>query len=102
MLGHIIEWFYHDLAGIQRDPTEPGFKKIIIKPTIVGDLTWVKASFNSVHGKITSEWKFENGQVTLHVNIPANTTATVFMPGKAASAPPHQVVSGDYTFTGAI
>ena len=53
MLGHIMEWFYHDLAGIQ--PGAPGFKEIVIKPTIVGDLTWVKASYNSIHGPIVSE-----------------------------------------------
>ena len=40
MLGQITEWFYHDLAGIQCDPAGPGFRKIIIKPAFVGDLTW--------------------------------------------------------------
>ena len=39
MLGHIEEWFYRGLGGISSDPSGPGFKKIIIKPQIVGDLT---------------------------------------------------------------
>ena len=52
MLGQLMEWFYHDLAGIGIG--EPGFKKIIIKPNLVGDISWVKASYNSIHGKITS------------------------------------------------
>ena len=39
MLGHIMEWFFADLAGIQRDPYAPAFKKIIIKPAICDDLT---------------------------------------------------------------
>ncbi|MBC8097047.1 MAG: family 78 glycoside hydrolase catalytic domain, partial [Akkermansiaceae bacterium] len=52
MLGHIMEWFYHDLAGIQLDPRAPGFKHFNIRPQIVGDLTEVKGSYESVRGKI--------------------------------------------------
>ena len=50
MLGHITEWFYHDLAGIQWDPALPGFQHVIIKPAFVGGMTWVNASYNSVRG----------------------------------------------------
>ena len=84
MLGQLNEWFFHDLAGIQSDPSGPGFAKIIIKPALPGDLTHVKAAYNSVHGKITSEWTREARRVTLNITIPANTTATVFMPASAA------------------
>ncbi|MEY4488270.1 MAG: hypothetical protein RIQ79_778 [Verrucomicrobiota bacterium] len=80
MLGQINEWFYHDLAGIQPDPVGPGFKRIIIRPAIVGDLAWVKAAYASPHGRIVSAWKREGSRLTLEVTIPANTTATVFVP----------------------
>lgn len=84
MLGNVTEWFYHDVAGIQSDPGGPGFKKIIIKPQPVGDLTWVKASYDSAHGKIVSHWRRENGQFRLNVTIPPNTTATVLVPSSSA------------------
>ena len=80
MLGQIMEWFYHDLAGIGPDPAGPGFKKIIIRPQPVGNLKWVKASYDSIRGRISSEWKWSNGRFALKVTIPANTTATVFVP----------------------
>ena len=51
MLGHIMEWFYADLAGIRPDPAAPGFKRIIIKPTLVGDVTWVKARYDCGYGR---------------------------------------------------
>lgn len=86
MLGQIQEWFYHDLAGIGGNPTGPGFKKIIIHPQPVGDLTWVKASYNSIRGKIVSDWKRNNDKFTLNLTIPANTTATVYVPAKSADA----------------
>jgi hypothetical protein len=82
MLGHIMEWFYHDLAGIGIDPSVPAFKKVVIKPATPGDLTWVKASYNSIFGKIESHWAIANGQLNLQVTIPANTTAEVYVPAK--------------------
>jgi alpha-L-rhamnosidase len=84
MLGQIMEWFYHDLAGIQNDPESAGFKKIIINPQPVGDVTWTRASYNSIHGKIICDWKLGGGKFTLRVTIPANTTATVYVPAKSA------------------
>ena len=80
MLGQIMEWFYNDLAGIAPDPTGPGFKKIIIHPQPVGDVTWAKAAYHSVHGRIASEWKKTDGKFILNLEIPASTTATVYLP----------------------
>lgn len=80
MFGDISAWFYRALAGITPDPAKPGFGHIFIKPQIVGDLTWAKGVYNSVRGKIVSEWKKEGDVLTLHVEIPANTKATVFIP----------------------
>jgi alpha-L-rhamnosidase len=84
MLGQIIEWFYQDLCGIDSDPVGPGFKKIIIKPSPVGDLKWARASYDSIRGKITSDWKRDGDRFTLKVTIPPNTTATVFVPARSA------------------
>ena len=86
MLGQIQEWFYHDLAGIQNAPDSAGFKKIVINPQPVGDVTRVNASYNSIRGKIVSDWKRDGGKFTLKISIPANTTATVFVPAKSANA----------------
>ena len=76
-------WLYQGLAGIQGDPEAPGFKNVIIKPAFVGDLTWVKAHHDSPYGRIVSNWKRENGRVTMKVTIPANSTATVYVPANA-------------------
>ena len=86
MLGQINEWFFHDLAGIQPDPAIPGFEKIIIKPAPVGDLTWVKASFDSVRGRIVSEWTNGPDGLTMNVTIPPGTTATVYVPASDPDA----------------
>jgi hypothetical protein len=86
MLGQIQEWFYHDLAGIQNAPGSAGFKKIAIRPAVVGDVTWVKASYNSIRGKIVAGWKRDGKKFSLNLTIPPNTAATVFLPAPSADA----------------
>ena len=80
MLGQIMEWFYGDLGGITIDPASPGFKNILIHPQPTGDVTWAKCAYNSIHGRIAVEWKKADGKFSLKLEIPANTTATVFLP----------------------
>ncbi|MEN3323123.1 glycoside hydrolase family 78 protein [Mariniflexile soesokkakense] len=80
MMGQIEEWFYRSLAGIVPDEAYPGFKHFFIQPEMVGDMTFVKASYKSVYGMIVSEWKKEDETFTLNIEIPANTTATVKLP----------------------
>ncbi|MDR1336565.1 MAG: glycoside hydrolase family 78 protein [Tannerella sp.] len=76
----ISGYFYKYLAGIQYDPEKPGFKHIIINPSFVKDLSHVDACHDSPYGRIGCSWKRENGEITLHIAIPANTTATVCLP----------------------
>jgi hypothetical protein len=80
MLGHITEWFYHDLAGIQWDPALPGFQHVIIKPAFVGGLSWVTASYASVRGLITSAWTLTNNQATLTVTLPVGAAGSIYLP----------------------
>ncbi|MHA6279332.1 glycoside hydrolase family 78 protein [Salinimicrobium sp. CAU 1759] len=80
LLGDLLIWYYEDLAGIAPDPEAPAFKRIIMKPTLAGDLKFVKASHNSPFGMIKSEWELLNGDFHWNISIPANTTATVYVP----------------------
>jgi alpha-L-rhamnosidase len=83
MLGHILEWFYRDLAGIQPDPAAPGFSHVVIKPQIVGDITSARARYDSIRGPITTQWQRTGKQFQLDVTIPPSVTATVFVPAKS-------------------
>ena len=56
-LGSIDSWFYKALAGINVDPSKPGFENIIIKPHVLGDLKHVSASVNTIRGTVSSSWK---------------------------------------------
>ncbi len=81
----ISAYFYKYLAGIQYDRNVPGFKHIIINPSVVGDLNSVMAWHDCLYGRIESNWKRENGELTMRISIPVNTTATVYVPAKSVS-----------------
>ncbi len=80
LLGDLIIWLYEDLAGIKANPEIPAFKHTVMKPNVVGDLTFVDASYKSIYGKIKSSWKTEDGKFSWDITIPANTTATIYVP----------------------
>ncbi len=81
LIGDYVVWLYEDLAGIKTDTEQPGFTHIIMKPTPVGDLTFVKATHESPYGLIASEWRRDGKKFDWRIEIPANTTATVYVPG---------------------
>lgn len=76
MFGDVSSWFYKALGGIRADEQNPGYKHFYIKPEFIGELTWVKSSYESVYGTIVSNWKREGKTITHEVNVPANSTAS--------------------------
>jgi len=77
---YIGGWFYRGLAGIQWDPENPGFKNIIFRPAFVKSVDWVNCSYKSPYGLIHSNWQKKDGEITLNITVPVNTTATVYLP----------------------
>ncbi len=80
--GAVGNWLYNKVAGIQTASETPGYKKIIIKPHITEKLSYAKAEYHSVYGKILSHWQLAGDKLKLKVIIPANTTAQIHIPAK--------------------
>ena len=118
--GAVAEWMFETIGGI--DTNGPGYKDIIIRPRPGGNLTTAKVSYDSVRGTIAADWRLEGNTLVLNVTIPANTTATVYIPtnspdevtesGKLAETSQgvtflkkdadnciYRIVSGSYAFT---
>ncbi|MBT7700097.1 MAG: family 78 glycoside hydrolase catalytic domain [Verrucomicrobia bacterium] len=83
--NNIGSWFIQGLAGIRPDPAKPGFKHAIIRPAFVDGIDYVNASHDTLYGTIQSNWRRSADGVTMDVIIPANSTATVYVPAKAVS-----------------
>lgn len=105
MMGQIDEWFFNSLVGIrpyaastlenQQNKSKQGYQKFIIAPQPVGDLKFVKSSYETLYGTIVVDWARQDGTFTLNVSVPVNTTAVVYLPG---GKEPKEVQSGTYKF----
>lgn len=80
LVGDLVIWLNEYVAGIRPDPEQPGFKHIIMRPEMPGDLRFAKATYRSPYGLIASEWRKENGALNWDIVVPVNTTATVYVP----------------------
>jgi alpha-L-rhamnosidase len=93
MFGSYDAWLYAYLGGIKVDSDSCGCDKITIKPYIPKEINYVNCSFETVRGKIISNWKKENGKVKYHIEIPSNTTAVISLNNKTIT-----VQSGKYNY----
>ncbi len=90
--GCVGQWLYQSVAGIAPDPrpsTGPdanvaGYQRVIVRPLVdpspKDPVTWVKASYESLHGLIETHWRRDGEQLRLDVRIPANAAATLILP----------------------
>jgi alpha-L-rhamnosidase len=84
--GSVVAWVYRYAAGIDTLPNSPGFKEIVIHPHLDSRMTAARAEYDSIYGKIISDWKgTDAGPFSLSVTVPANTSAKVFLPAIAGA-----------------
>ena len=84
MFGHIQEWFQNSIVGIRQAPDSIGFERLLLRPEIVGELTFASGYYDSVRGRVESRWRIEDSRLYWHVTIPSNTTAEVHIPTTGA------------------
>jgi len=85
MLGHIMEWFYTGLAGIRAAEGSVGFRDIILRPEMVGDIRWADGDYHSPYGIVASHWKKEGKTFDWSISIPVNTRAVIYLPAPAGA-----------------
>ena len=79
-LGNVGRWFFEYLGGIRVDECAPGFEKLVVKPVFIAEIGSFHMEFQSVKGKITSDWKVEEGNVHWSLEIPDQVKALVHLP----------------------
>jgi len=84
--GAVGDWMYRVMAGIDIDAAAPGYKHIVIQPRPGGGFTSVKASHKSLYGEVASAWTRDGSTFTLTTGVPANTHATIRLPGAKSDA----------------
>jgi len=106
--GAVGAWLYNTVAGIEIDPTQPGYKHIILRPQPGGGLTHACGKLKTLYGEVVSQWKIENGAFDWEVVVPPNNSATLHIPlngsrkitmnGQSVSGSVHEVEAGKYRF----
>lgn len=80
MMGSIGSWFYKYVLGIRPDFDKPAFEHVFIHPCIFKDLEYAEGSLETVKGLVKVSWRKKGSRIYLDVTVPANTTATVYVP----------------------
>ncbi len=84
--GAIGDWMYRQMVGLDTYEDGVGYKHIKIKPHIGGGFTFASANLQTYYGKLSGGWKLEADKIIMDVEIPANTTATIFIPASNANS----------------
>ncbi|MBI4889037.1 MAG: family 78 glycoside hydrolase catalytic domain, partial [Acidobacteria bacterium] len=84
--GAVGQWLIANSLGIQRG--EPGFQKFILQPEPdpTGQMTSAEGHYDSLYGRIRSAWKTAGKTITYSATVPANTTATLFLPAASPAS----------------
>ena len=88
----IGDWMVKRLAGIS--PLAPGYRKSRIAPQLVRGIPGVEASYETPYGRLACKLTCRDGRMTADIEIPANATAEVALPGQAVKT----LGSGRYHF----
>lgn len=83
--GAVSSWMYNFSLGIMRDTEVPGFKHFILRPTPDpnGIMKYARGHYDSMYGRIESGWRDEDGTLYYNVTVPANTSATLYLPASS-------------------
>ncbi|MDD3037062.1 glycoside hydrolase family 78 protein [Bacteroides sp.] len=98
MFGEIGGWFYKGLGGIFPDPQQPGFKHILLRPNFPTGLNQFEAKHQSPYGEICSKWERKKNNILYSVIIPANSSATLYLPDNVKGEPTMELEAGEYNF----
>ena len=97
-LGAVADWLHRTVAGLA--PAAPGYRRIEIRPVPGGGLTHAAARHVTPYGLAACAWRIEDSLdgpvITVEVEVPANTTASVHLPGDAGET--LEVGAGRYSW----
>ncbi len=97
--GAVVAWMQSHSLGIRRDEQSPGFKHFLLKPEPdpTGNITHAEGHYDSPYGRIESSWRREGKTTVYRFTVPANTSATLFLPTRKGLKQ-KELTSGQYEF----
>lgn len=93
-LGAVADWLQRVVGGLA--PEAPGYRRLNIKPLVGGGITQARATHRTPYGTAECAWQLTQGQMEVTVQIPANTTALITLPGTNILQELTELGSGTY------
>jgi alpha-L-rhamnosidase len=93
--GAIGAWMYGTVAGLELDPSEPGYRHIFFRPRPGGSITWAEARLKTAQGEAGIRWDLKDASLELKLQVPANARATL-LPPPGFAAPSAEFGSGTH------
>ena len=83
--GAVYQWMVENIGGIRSEGV--AYRHILIAPQLDNGtnnpVTHASTSLDTIRGRIATAWRRDGANLTLDVTIPANTTATVWVPARS-------------------
>jgi len=83
-LGTVADWLHRTVGGVEA--TEAGYRRVRVAPIPGGGLTWARTVHDTVHGRITVQWRNDGDTRVVEVSVPEGITADVLLPGHASKS----------------
>jgi alpha-L-rhamnosidase len=83
-IGSVGEWMMKAIGGLWPGD-EHGWAHPVLRPMPAPGVTWAKATYDSVRGRIQCDWRMAGGVFSMSVTVPVGVTATVVVPCRTGS-----------------
>ncbi|MDR8409416.1 glycoside hydrolase family 78 protein [Nonomuraea sp. 3-1Str] len=85
-LGSVGDWLYGRVAGIDQDSGSVAYRRLLLRPTVGGRLSWARAHQETPYGRVACGWHREDGGVRVEASVPPGATAVLHVPTSDAAA----------------
>jgi alpha-L-rhamnosidase len=96
--GAVADWMHQTIGGIA--PATPGYRELRVAPIPGGGITWAECALRTPYGRAACRWELEGDELSLTLDVPPNSTATVVLPGSDDG--PQRVGSGHHEWTSRV
>ncbi|WP_307807381.1 family 78 glycoside hydrolase catalytic domain [Naasia sp. SYSU D00948] len=91
--GAVIRFLHTHTLGLRQTPGSVAWESFVVAPVLDEVVTWAKGTFESPHGTIAVDWRLEDDQLSITVDVPAGSSAAVVFPdGERHTAGPGRFV----------
>ncbi len=80
MYCDIKNWFISAVAGLRYNPDGTDHRRVLVRPALIGGLSFAEARYESPAGEIFVRWERTDGGAELHVRTANGITAEIVLP----------------------